>query len=47
MRLATRRRPTKGRDMTTQDPQPRLIEVEEFFTEPRFIVPTISPDGTR
>ena len=35
--------------MTTPDPgpQPRLIEVEEFFADPAFIVPTISPDGTR
>ncbi|GAA4970978.1 S9 family peptidase [Pseudonocardia tropica] len=26
---------------------PRLIGVEELFAEPAFIVPTISPDGTR
>ncbi|TQM09306.1 S9 family peptidase [Pseudonocardia kunmingensis] len=33
--------------MTASDTQPRLIEVEEFFSDPGFIVPTISPDGTR
>ncbi|MGD9528566.1 MAG: TolB family protein, partial [Pseudonocardia sp.] len=33
--------------MTTPDPRPRHIPVEEFFTDPGFIVPTISPDGTR
>ena len=33
--------------MTASDTQPRLIEVEEFFADPAFIVPTISPDGTR
>ncbi|OLS99914.1 peptidase [Pseudonocardia sp. CNS-004] len=33
--------------MTASDTQPRLIEVEEFFADPGFIVPTISPDGTR
>lgn len=35
--------------MTTPDPnpQPRLIPVEEFFADPGFIVPSISPDGTR
>ena len=33
--------------MTTPDAQPRHIPVEEFFADPGFIVPTISPDGTR
>ncbi|MGN9812867.1 S9 family peptidase [Micromonospora sp. BQ11] len=33
--------------MTTPDTPPRLIEVEEFFADPAFAVPTISPDGTR
>jgi hypothetical protein len=33
--------------MTASDTQPRLIEVEEFLADPGFIVPTISPDGTR
>ncbi|WP_181784009.1 alpha/beta fold hydrolase [Pseudonocardia pini] len=26
---------------------PRIIEVEELFAEPAFILPTLSPDGTR
>ncbi|MEQ3554821.1 alpha/beta fold hydrolase [Pseudonocardia nematodicida] len=36
--------------MTTSTPQsapPELIEVEEFFADPGFLVPQISPDGTR
>ncbi|MBP2367453.1 S9 family peptidase [Pseudonocardia parietis] len=35
--------------MTTREPGPlpRPIPVEEFFADPGFIVPTISPDGTR
>jgi dipeptidyl aminopeptidase/acylaminoacyl peptidase len=28
-------------------PMPDLIDLEEFFTDPQFAVPTISPDGTR
>ncbi len=32
---------------TSRDPIPKLIAVEEFFADPGFIVPTISPDGTR
>ena len=26
---------------------PELIDVEEFFADPQFAVPSISPDGTR
>jgi dipeptidyl aminopeptidase/acylaminoacyl peptidase len=28
-------------------PMPDLIDIEEFFADPEFAVPTISPDGTR
>ncbi len=28
-------------------PMPDLIDLEEFFADPQFAVPTISPDGTR
>ncbi|WP_444948037.1 S9 family peptidase [Micromonospora ureilytica] len=31
----------------SQDSGPRLIEVEEFFVDPAFANPSISPDGTR
>ncbi len=30
-----------------QDPRPRRVEVEEFFADPAFANPSISPDGTR
>ena len=36
--------------MTTAPPPgaiPDLIDLEKFFTDPQFAVPTISPDGTR
>ena len=32
---------------TSRGPLPKLIAVEEFFAEPQFAVPMISPDGTR
>jgi dipeptidyl aminopeptidase/acylaminoacyl peptidase len=32
---------------TSSHTLPRLIEVEELFADPAFVVPTISPDGTR
>ncbi|MEV1295325.1 S9 family peptidase [Pseudonocardia sp. NPDC049635] len=32
---------------TTPGTQPRLVEVEEFFADPGFIVPSLSPDGSR
>ncbi|GAA3228102.1 S9 family peptidase [Pseudonocardia petroleophila] len=32
---------------TAPDTQPRLVEIEEFFADPAFVVPTISPDGIR
>ncbi|WFE53265.1 S9 family peptidase [Micromonospora sp. WMMD1155] len=35
------------RTPTDPDSPPRLIEVEEFFSDPAFANPSISPDGTR
>jgi dipeptidyl aminopeptidase/acylaminoacyl peptidase len=32
---------------TVPDRRPRLVDVEEFFADPAFVVPSISPDGTR
>ncbi len=32
---------------TSRDAPPKLIAVDEFFAEPEFAVPVISPDGTR
>ncbi|MEU5845834.1 S9 family peptidase [Saccharopolyspora shandongensis] len=31
----------------SRGPLPKLIDVEEFFADPEFAVPSISPDGTR
>ncbi|GAA1197277.1 S9 family peptidase [Pseudonocardia alaniniphila] len=31
----------------TRGPLPELIDVEQFFADPEFAVPSISPDGTR
>lgn len=30
-----------------REPLPDLIDIEEFFGDPEFAVPSISPDGTR